>query len=374
MRFLINNAAVHNVHVSDKTVWRHILVDAGALTGHGEFTVDAPEDVLEREAGAFVDSILGRSVYPELAGEFTGLRASGLVGASLVSALDQAVHDLLAQAHGQTLTAWLGRPGDAAPIPIYANINRRTVDRSPEGFMQSARQALVQGFSAIKIAPFDALQPHLCGTEEGEALAQKAMERIDAVCEEASGKAEVLIDCHWRLSKTAACALLPRLASAGVVWLECPLPETVFGREEITKVRRLANSLGVRLAGCETMTMWEGFRPYVEAGAYDVIMPDVKYVGGFAALHEVIEKAGRHDVAVSLHNPSGPICHMHSLHACAAFGLTEKLEMQFEESPVFDSLTNPPPPPRMGGSSALPTGWGLGTQLSKISEQSGETT
>src|SRR5690606_25055328 len=159
--------------------------------------------------------------------------------------------------------------------------------------------------------------------------------------------------------------ILPELSALGVSWFECPLPEAASTAQDIAAVRRRANRLGIRLAGCETMTLWEGFRPYVEAGAYDVIMPDVKYVGGFAALREVVEQAGRQNVAVSLHNPTGPICHLHSLHACVALGLTESLEMQFEESPLFDTLIHPSPPPTTGGASRLPSGSGLGSAIRK---------
>ena len=46
-------------------------------------------------------------------------------------------------------------------IPIYANINRRTVDRSPAGFAKSAEDALAANMQAVKIAPFDRLNPKM---------------------------------------------------------------------------------------------------------------------------------------------------------------------------------------------------------------------
>jgi galactonate dehydratase len=35
----------------------------------------------------------------------------------------------------------------------------------------------------------------------------------------------------------------------------------------------------MRLAGCEEGVRLEAFAPFVTVGAYDVMMPDVKYVG-----------------------------------------------------------------------------------------------
>ena len=65
------------------------------------------------------------------------------------------------------------------------------------------------------------------------------------------------------------------------------------------------------------MTGLEGFRPFLEAGIYDVIMPDVKYAGGLRELLRIGEFAAGLGVACSPHNPSGPIAHAHSLHLSA---------------------------------------------------------
>ncbi len=45
----------------------------------------------------------------------------------------------------------------------------------------------------------------------------------------------------------------------------------------LKRLRARANAAGMRLAGCETEVRREGFRPFLKAGAYDVMMPDVKY-------------------------------------------------------------------------------------------------
>ena len=40
-------------------------------------------------------------------------------------------------------------------VPLYANINRATMDRSPAGFATNAAKAAEEGFASIKAAPFD---------------------------------------------------------------------------------------------------------------------------------------------------------------------------------------------------------------------------
>ena len=62
-------------------------------------------------------------------------------------------------------------------------------------------------------------------------------------------------------------------------WLEdedaADADETLHdARDEIVALRRIANAQDVRLAGAEKETEVEGFRPYLERGLYDTIMPD----------------------------------------------------------------------------------------------------
>jgi galactonate dehydratase len=68
------------------------------------------------------------------------------------------------------------------------------------------------------------------------------------------------------------------------------------------------------------------------------MMPDVKYAGGPDEMMRIAALFGRFGVAFSPHNPSGPICHIHSLHICAALGASDLLEHQFDETPLFDAV------------------------------------
>jgi galactonate dehydratase len=360
---LIKDAAVSSFRVSNKTVWRHLVLSAAEHVGTGEFTLDPAGPDLDTEAAAMAASLIGRKVGSNFTEELDTLCRRDLQGASIVSAMDQAINDLRARISGLPLVEHLGGQQSERSIPLYANINRRTLDRSPAGFRASAELALGRGFAAVKIAPFDGLRPALCGSRDGDVLLAAGLERIAAARDGLPMTVPLLVDCHWRLTSPVCKQLLPQLSALGVSWFECPLPEERETISELAALRRAANDRGIRMAGCETMTAWEGFRPYVEADAYDVIMPDIKYVGGFDALREVAARAAERNVAVSLHNPTGPICHLHSLHACVALGLTERLEMQFEESPLFETIVHPALPNVAGGEARLPSGSGLGAVL-----------
>lgn len=119
----------------------------------------------------------------------------------------------------------------------------------------------------------------------------------------------------------------------------------------------------MRLAGLEQGVRFESFRPFCEAGAYDVMMPDVKYFGGLQQMLACAEQFATYGVQFSPHNPTGPICHAASLQVAAAAPSFDMLELQFDESPLFDQLVNGGFGPVVDGHCQLPEGSGLGVAL-----------
>lgn len=173
-----------------------------------------------------------------------------------------------------------------------------------------------------------------------------------------------MVDCHWRLDEGEAESVIREGEALDLYWVECPLPETADNLASLCRLRAQANARGIRLAGCETVVGEEGFMPFLKAGTYDAMMPDAKYVGGLVEMLRIADLFAASGVAFSPHNPTGPICHAASLHVCAASGTLDRLEVQFDETPLFDELTDVVLPRAEAGASALPSGSGLGPQLS----------
>ena len=296
------------VRVTPRTTWIFARVTAADGTvGWGEGTLEGRG----AQVAAAIEAFGGRlpASIPQ-----------DLVEAAAYSATEQALWDLRARAAGRPLADLLGG-ARRRRVALYANINRGTTDRTAEGFARRAREAVALGFGAIKIAPFDNMK-------EGYA-------RIAAAAEAIAGRAELQVDCHWRFDLTQAHEALAECARLGVTWFECPIPETPENYPAIKRLRAKANAAGMRLAGAETFIGAEGFRPLLEQGLYDVVMPDVKYAGGLAECLRIAELAARHGCAISLHNPSGPVCHAHSVHLSAALESGERLEYQHGETPKF---------------------------------------
>ena len=357
----LSSASLHFVRVTHKTCWTIVRLHTGdGRLGEGEATLTGREDALVAAAERLVPLALADgSEHP---GGFAGRHPPASIQESaIVSAVDQALWSLNAQANGHPLAQTLGVRREQ--IPVYANINRRTEDRSPAGFAASAQAAMAAGHVAFKVAPFDEVSPAVCAQGDGEQAMQAGLARVAAVRQVVGPQARLMVDCHWRFDETTARALSEAAACLGVHWIETPLPESEANIPALVRLRRRGNALGMRQAGLETSVGWQTMRPFCEAGAYDVVMPDMKYIGGIHEMQRTAAECEALGVQVSPHNPSGPICHAASLQVSASLGAFDMLELQFDESPLFDSLVGAPFARVSDGHAELPPGPGLGVRL-----------
>jgi galactonate dehydratase len=278
----------------------------------------------------------------------------GLVQATAISATQQALLELTARAQGLPWHAPLG-PLRRARLPAYANINRATTERMPAGFVATAQRAAALGFAAFKAAPFDGVTPATCASAEGRRRTRHGIDCLLALRDAVGPDARLMVDCHWRFDETRALDLLHALAPARLHWFECPLPETPPWWPALQRVRRAAHDRGVLLAAAETQIGCAGFQPLFDAGLYDVVMPDVKYCGGPWEMLRIAERAFDAGVKFSPHNPSGPIASLHSLNVAGVAPECDMIELQFDESPLFEALIMGLHPTLVDGCFAVPT-------------------
>jgi galactonate dehydratase len=338
----IQSGRLSAVRASNKTVWLFVeIAFEDGTSGVGEATLNGRETLVAEHAKAFFAGANGLKVVDVDAFVAT-LSYDTLAQSAFSSALGQALWDGRARAANCSLSHLLASHTGTAPreaLGLYANINRKTADRSSAGHAASARTAGAAGFDAIKIAPFDEVSPDQTRSQMRAAMAP-GLARIAAVREAIGPAARLMVDCHWRFDATGAAELLEEVVDFDLYWLECPIIESVSVVGTLKGLRRRANTLGLRLAGLETAILYDGFRPYVEAGAYDVMMPDVKYCGGPGEMLHIARNFKKYGVEFSAHNPSGPVAHAVSVHVCAAAVATDLLEHQFDETPVFAALVD----------------------------------
>jgi len=358
----LTRVAVTTARVSHQTRWIFFEIErADGRVGIGEASLDRQEHAV-LECAARIAPLLFTLETADPGAFASAVRPMSLENAAAVSAIDMALWDLHAQDKDAPLVSVLGG-AQRTFVASYANINRRTRDRSAAGFARSAQDALTAGFDAIKVAPFDEVTPALCARGEGAAAMRSGLERIAAVREVANPSTRLMVDCHWRFDEPTAATMIDAAAEYAVHWIECPLSEGVDDIPALGRLRHRAGGRGIRLAGLEQGVGYESFRPFCEARCYDVMMPDVKYVGGLREMLRCAEAFAQHGIEMSPHNPSGPIAHAASLHVSAAMRSFDMLELQFDESPLFNTLVSGTFPRAHEGKFVLPPSTGLGVRL-----------
>jgi galactonate dehydratase len=358
----ITSIAFRGINVTPKTNWCFLEVRTeDGLTGTGECTLASHEPLLEAEAGRLAAVAVGQDarrrnllcrLHPHAPG--------GLVTQAVLSAFEQALCDLAAQRASEPLHLFLGGAVQET-VPLYANINRGANPRSPEGFAAAAARATGQGFSAIKFAPFEPLMWEDGFSATNRAAYAEGLARIAAVRTAVGDAVEIMVDAHWRFSPGAAASLVRDLEEFRLFWLECPVSEA--NHAEIRRLRRMANERGMRLAGAEALSGLASYRPVIEAGCYDVLMPDVKYAGGIEEIRRIAALAHTAGIEIAPHNPSGPVCHAHSVHLCSVLRNFLLLEVQFGETERFFDIVEGESLHFTKGLAPLPSTPGLAIRL-----------
>lgn len=352
------------VNVSAKTNWFFVqaTLDSGA-TGIGEASLNGwerpmlayAEDLRSRLIGAAIDT--ARPVlrtFPNSPG--------GLIANAVRSAVEQALLDAEARTRGVPVHALLGGKRRDR-VRMYANINRATVDRTPEGCARSAQSAVAQGFTAVKIAPFDGVRRDALDRRDTQRAIDIGIDRVTAVRDAVGRDVDVMVDCHWRFDEATALRVLDRLAPVRLFWFECPVPEGAPWHDALARIHAAARERGVLLAGAETQSGLDGFRPFIERELLDVIMPDVKYAGGMRPTLDIAVAARDRGMLTSPHNPTGPVCTYASLHVAACAPELPLLELQVGESALYFDLVHDTRPAMRDGCFEIPDLPGLGVEL-----------
>lgn len=351
------------VPVSAKTTWIVVSVTlADGTTGWGEATLFGAEEAVLTELGYLAANLVDRPV--RLPGEaLAAVATAHLTDARriAVSALEQALTDVMARQGGMPLASFLGGPYRRT-VPCYANINRGIADRSPDGFAAQARAAVTQdGYRAVKIAPFDGLHWSKGAPADRRSLLNRGLARIGAVRDAIGPETLLLIDCHARLSPPLAGIVVRETAAQAPYWIEEPMATDAFDPGVRRQVRGDANVRGTRIAGGETLTDVAQAAALLADGTEDAILPDLRWTGiqvGMAMLRLAVASG----VEASLHNPVGPVLDRVSLHVAAALPSFSILERQVRETPLFDALTGMSTTP-VDGALPVPDRPGIGIEI-----------
>ncbi len=332
------------VEVTDRGDWVFVLVhtDAG-ITGLGEASHSLNDALLLSTLQVFEARIVGMSplainaVWQRLA-QVHG----GRVAHTALSAIEQALWDLLGQHLGVPIHALFGG-AVRRTLRLYANINRHVRDRSPEGFARAARQAVDEGFTAIKLAPFDELKAPDHIRTGPQAAWQPGVARVRAVRAAVGESVDLAVDCHGRMEASEALTVGRALEDCNLLWYEEPVRHTFPDQLAL-----ISQGVTMATASAESVFAVERFRPFLLQRVVDVLMPDVKHCGGLQELRNIAAAARLKQLLIAPHNPSGPVATVATAHAVSTIPNFLILEYAWGEVDWRSELIAPQEPIQKG--------------------------
>jgi galactonate dehydratase len=166
------------VAVTPRTNWCFLLVRTeDGRTGLGECTLANQEALLAAEAARLATRVVGWDAHARnRLARLLPHAQGGLVAQTVLSAFEGALWDLAGQEQGRPIHALLGG-ALRETVPLYANINRGTNPRTPEGFAAAAgraqmrqRAAPVSSRAVPRRGPCAVQKEGLGGAHDGEPL------------------------------------------------------------------------------------------------------------------------------------------------------------------------------------------------------------
>jgi galactonate dehydratase len=336
----VDGLEVFRVKVNRRGNWTIArLQTSGGVTGLGDASQSGKDDQTLIYLKQFSTLLQGRSIF-----DIEWLRQAaaptiaqnGAPAAAAQSALEQCLWDIQGKAFSvPTYDLFGGRIQQR--IRIYANINRSTEDRTPEGFSRMAEKAVAASFDAVKLAPFDEMPRALTDQVQIEHYSQLGIACAQAVRQAIGAKRDLLIDAHSHFALADGLELARRFEPLKLFWLEEVTPAKPVG--DLAAINKAAT---MPTAGGESIHGVKGFYPYIKAEAVDIAMPDVKVCGGMLELKKIaalVEGAG---LWVSPHGPASPVGNVTAAHVIATVPNFNILEFSYGEVPWRSELISPP--------------------------------
>jgi len=239
-----------------------------------------------------------------------------------ISGIDIALWDILGKATGQPVGRLLGgRYRDR--VRPYASVLMQAPDLLADYLLQLKEQ----GFRAFKIGwgPFGR-QSHALDEKivkaAREAIGSDALLMVDA-----GGS-----DAFWNNGYKWALRTSQMLVDYDVAWFEEPLKPDAL--QDYILLRQKAP---VPISGGEVLTRRQSFQPWLQAGAFDIVQPDVTKVGGISEERRIAWMAQENGIRFIPHGWNTAVGLAADLQLASAFADTDLVEY-LTGSPYIDEI------------------------------------
>lgn len=264
-----------------------------------------------------------------------------------ISGIDIALWDILGKATGQPVGRLLGGRYREKVRP-YASLLMDT----PEKLTDHLLELKGKGWTAFKIGwgPFGRVSNVV--DENIVAAARSAIGTDSLLMVDAGGS-----DSAWSNGYKWATRAASMLDAYDVSWFEEPLSPDAL--DDFVALRR---SAPIAISGGEVLTRRQSFLPWLEAGAFDIVQPDVTKVGGLSEQRRIGWAAHDHGVKLIPHGWNTAVGLAADLQLASALPNTDLVEY-VAGSPYVDAIASKPWQLDGGGMLAIPDVPGLGIDL-----------
>lgn len=264
-----------------------------------------------------------------------------------ISGIDIALWDIMGKVCGQPISRLMGG-SYRNKIKPYGSI----LFDEPDALARNLESVVERGFRAIKMGwrPFGRRNRAF-----DELLVRTARETVgDSV--------ELMVDAggseqFWPHGTNWARNTAKMLADYDIVWFEEALPpDDIDGFVELTRVSP------VPISGGEVLTRRQGFQPWLQRHAVDIIQPDVTKNGGLSEFRRIAQLAQDHNVQVVPHGWNTAIGLAADLQISAFLPVARYVEY-LTPCAYIDQLTAEPFTIDSEGLLTIPDGPGLGVTI-----------
>lgn len=272
--------------------------------------------------------------------------ARGALPLGVIGAIEIAVYDVLAQDAGLPLYKLLGGRS-AERVRVYGSGG---IAATAEERVEQARSFAEEGFDVVKVRALGDPMANVGYVEDLlEAVGPDVQIAFDAVQGSAGSP--------WPVKDAVRLGRALEEHADQIYWYEEPCRA-----ENLEGFARVRDAVDLRVTGIESRTGRHEFRDVVEAGAVDVLQPDVTIAGGFAETAKISGHAASHDVPLAMHVWGTGVSLLANLHFAAADTNTETVEYCRLPNPLREEML-PDSFECDGESVALPEEPGLGLDV-----------
>ena len=265
-----------------------------------------------------------------------------------ISGINIALWDLLGKASGLSISVLLGGRYKSKVRPYVSLL----MDE-PAKMTEEIVRYREQGYRAFKIGwgPFGRSDSY----QRDEAIVRAAREVL-------SEGQNLMVDAGasdacWPHRLKWAMRTAEMLYDYEVDWFEEALrPDDL---QDFVTLRKYSK---VPISGAEVFTRRQSFMPFLEAGAFDIIQPDVTKVGGISEQRRIVEAADRHGIKYVGHGWNTALGLAADLQMAAAFSNTDYIEY-IGGSRYVDGILDTPFGLDEDGYLTIPNAPGLGVNL-----------